>query len=65
MRVRFFKPAYFIWLLILGGGYGTSQIVGLPHLRFVYDFQTTGNPFDPFADRCSATIRVRGARQSR
>ncbi len=51
MRVRFLKPSYFVWLLLLGGAYGASQIVGLPHLRFFYDFQTAGNRYDPFAER--------------
>ena len=51
MRVRFFKSSYFVWLLLLGGAYGASQIGGLPHLRFSYDFQTAGNRYDPFAQR--------------
>jgi hypothetical protein len=51
MSVRFLKPTYFIWLLILCGAYGTSQIVGLPHLRSFYDFRTAGSQFDPFAIR--------------
>ena len=51
MRVSFLKPSYFIWLLALGLGYASTQIVGLPHLRFSYDFRTTENPYDPFAER--------------
>ena len=51
MRVRFVKPSYFIWLLLLGVTFGISQIVGLPHLRFTYEFHTSGSRYDPFADR--------------